>query len=151
MPWTDYPQAATDNAKRALKIREEEGTDCGTPVGWESARIIANKEAITEQRLPRVYSFLSRAKVYDKGRFKDEDGKQICGSIMYAAWGGDEMLTAGLKRTLRRIWKKKKAKERTYKKHRRNRATEIVITYGKGEPMEELQATKKTNARKQES
>ena len=102
MPWTDYPQAATDNAKRALKIREEEGTDCGTPVGWESARIIANKEAITEQRLPRIYSFLSRAKVYDKGRFKDEDGKQICGSIMYAAWGGDEMLT----------WAKKTYEER---------------------------------------
>ena len=55
MPWTDYPQAATDNAKRALKLREEEGTDCGTPVGWESARIIANREAVTAQRLPRVF------------------------------------------------------------------------------------------------
>lgn len=92
MPWTDYPQAASDNARRALDLREEEGTDCGTPVGWESARIIANREAVTESRLPRIYSFLSRAKVYDKGSFKDEDGKQICGSIMYAAWGGDEML-----------------------------------------------------------
>ena len=132
MPWTDYPQAATDNAKRALKIREEEGTDCGTPVGWESARIIANKEAITEQRLPRVYSFLSRAKVYDKGRFKDEDGKQICGSIMYAAWGGDEMLT----------WAKKtyeEMEEKELKRHIKNieeTETEIVITFGKGEPME---------------
>lgn len=132
MPWTDYPQAATDNAKRALKIREEEGTDCGTPVGWESARIIANKEAITEQRLPRIYSFLSRAKVYDKGRFKDEDGKQICGSIMYAAWGGDEMLS----------WAKKtyeEMEEKELKRHIKNieeTETEIVITFGKGEPME---------------
>lgn len=132
MPWTDYPQAATDNAKRALKIREEEGTDCGTPVGWESARIIANKEAITEQRLPRIYSFLSRAKVYDKGRFKDEEGKQICGSIMYAAWGGDEMLT----------WAKKtyeEMEEKELKRHIKNieeTETEIVITFGKGEPME---------------
>jgi HK97 family phage prohead protease len=92
MPWTDYPQAATENAKRALKLREEEGTDCGTPVGWESARILANREAVSHNRLPRYYSFLSRAKVYDKGSFKDEEGKQICGSIMYAAWGGDEML-----------------------------------------------------------
>ena len=91
MPYSDYPQAATNNAKRALKIREEEGTDCGTRVGWESARIIANREEISKQRLPRIYSFLSRAKVYDQGNFKDEDGKQICGSIMYAAWGGDEM------------------------------------------------------------
>ena len=40
----------------------------------------------------RTYSFLSRAKVYDQGDFTDEDGKEICGSIMYAAWGGDEML-----------------------------------------------------------
>ena len=132
MPWTDYPQAATDNAKRALKIREEEGTDCGTPVGWESARIIANKEAITEQRLPRIYSFLSRAKVYDQGSFKDEDGKQICGSIMYAAWGGDEMLS----------WAKKtyeEMEEKELKRHIKNieeTETEIVITFGKGEPME---------------
>jgi len=132
MPWTDYPQAATDNAKRALNIREEEGTDCGTPVGWESARIIANKEAITEQRLPRVYSFLSRAKTYDQGSFKDEDGKQICGSIMYAAWGGDEMLT----------WAKntyEEMEEKELKRHIKNieeTETEIVITFGKGEPME---------------
>ena len=132
MPWTDYPQAATDNAKRALKIREEEGTDCGTPVGWESARIIANREAVSHDRLPRIYSFLSRAKVYDKGRFKDEDGKQICGSIMYAAWGGDEMLT----------WAKKtyeEMEEKELKRHIKNieeTETEIVITFGKGEPME---------------
>ena len=133
MPWTDYPQAAVDNAKRALKIREEEGTDCGTPVGWESARIIANKEAITEQRLPRVYSFLSRAKVYDKGRFKDEDGKQICGSIMYAAWGGDEM-HRWAERTLNNM--KEEKSERHIKKVEET-ATEIIITYGKSEPMEE--------------
>ena len=92
MPWTDYPQAATDNAKRALKLREEEGSDCGTSVGWRTATILANREAVSHDRLPRIYSFLSRAKVYDQGSFKDEDGKQICGSIMYAAWGGDEML-----------------------------------------------------------
>jgi len=132
MPWTDYPQAATDNAKRALKIREEEGTDCGTPVGWESARIIANREAVSHDRLPRIYSFLSRAKTYDQGSFKDEDGKQICGSIMYAAWGGDEMLT----------WAKKtyeEMEEKELKRHIKNieeTETEIVITFGKGEPME---------------
>ena len=133
MPWTDYPQAATDNAKRALKIREEEGTDCGTPVGWESARIIANKEAITEQRLPRVYSFLSRAKVYDKGRFKDEDGKQICGSIMYAAWGGDEM-HRWAERTLENMEEEKSLR---HIKSVEETATEIIITYGKAKEVEE--------------
>ena len=133
MPWTDYPQAATDNAKRALKIREEEGTDCGTPVGWESARIIANKEAITEQRLPRVYSFLSRAKTYDQGSFKDEGGKQICGSIMYAAWGGDEM-HRWAERTLENMEEEKSLR---HIKSVEETATEIIITYGKAEEVEE--------------
>jgi HK97 family phage prohead protease len=133
MPWTDYPQAATDNAKRALAIREEEGTDCGTPVGWESARIIANREAVSEDRLPRIYSFLSRAKTYDQGSFKDEDGKQICGSIMYAAWGGDEM-HRWAERTLENM---KEEKSLRHIKSVEETATEIIITYGKAEPMED--------------
>ncbi len=133
MPWTDYPQAATDHAKRALKIREEEGTDCGTPVGWESARILANKEAVTEQRLPRIYSFLSRAKTYDQGSFKDEDGKQICGSIMYAAWGGDEM-HRWAERTLENMEEEKSLR---HIKSVEETATEIIITYGKAEEVEE--------------
>ena len=133
MPWTDYPQAATDNAKRALNIREEEGTDCGTSVGWESARIIANREAVTKQRLPRIYSFLSRAKVYDQGSFKDEEGKQICGSIMYAAWGGDEM-HRWAKRTLENMEEEKSLR---HIKSVEETDTEIIITYGKAEPMEE--------------
>ena len=133
MPWTDYPQAATDNAKRALAIREEEGTDCGTPVGWESARIIANREAVSEDRLPRIYSFLSRAKTYDQGSFKDEDGKQICGSIMYAAWGGDEM-HRWAERTLENMEEEKSLR---HIKSVEETATEIIITYGKAEPMEE--------------
>ena len=133
MPWTDYPQAATDNAKRALAIREEEGTDCGTPVGWESARIIANREAVSEDRLPRIYSFLSRAKTYDQGSFKDEDGKQICGSIMYAAWGGDEM-HRWAERTLENMEEDKSLR---HIKSVEETATEIIITYGKAEAMEE--------------
>ena len=132
MPWTDYPQAAVDNAKRALNLREEEGTDCGTVVGWNTARILANREVVSHDRLPRIYSFLSRAKVYDSGSFKDEEGKQVCGSIMYAAWGGDEMLN----------WAKRTLEEMEENKNERHIKSvvetdeEIVITFGKGE-MEE--------------
>ena len=132
MALTDYPKAAVENAKKALKLREEEGTKCGTPVGWRSAKIIASRGDV-EARLPRIYSFLSRAKVYDQGRFKDEDGKQICGSIMYAAWGGDEM-HRWAKRTLENM-----EEEKSVKRHIKNieeTATEIIITYGKSEPEE---------------
>ena len=132
MPWTDYPQAAVDNAKRALQLREEEGTDCGTVVGWNTARILAQRDVVSHDRLPRIYSFLSRAKVYDTGSFKDEEGNQVCGSIMYAAWGGDEMLN----------WAKRTLEEMEENKNERHIKSvvetdeEIVITFGKGE-MEE--------------
>jgi len=92
MPWSDYPQAATDNAQRALDHRAEYDSECGTTVGWETARILADRDEVSVERLPRIYSFLSRAKVYDQGDFIDSEGKEICGSVMYAAWGGDEML-----------------------------------------------------------
>jgi hypothetical protein len=63
---------------------------------------LANRETISDDVLVRTYSFLSRAKVYDQGKFFDEDGKEICGSIMFAAWGGDEMLNWA-KRTIEQM------------------------------------------------
>lgn len=75
-----------------MKHREENGSDCGTSVGWETARILANRETISHERTVRAYSFLSRAKVYDQGKYFDENENEICGSIMYDAWGGDSML-----------------------------------------------------------
>jgi len=131
MPWTNYPQAAKDNAQRALDLREEEGTDCGTVVGWNTARILANGEVVSEERLPRIFSFLSRAKVYDTGSFKDEEGDQVCGSIMYAAWGGDEMLEWA-----RETLESEEMEERHIKSVVET-DEEIVITFGKGEMVEE--------------
>ena len=89
---TDYPQGASDEAKRALKHREENDTKCGTSVGWNRARQLANREALSEQDVKDIHAFLSRHKVYDQTRFTDDDGKEICGSIMFAAWGGDSMV-----------------------------------------------------------
>lgn len=93
MPYNDYPQSAVNNAKRALKHREENGSDCGTAVGWTRANQIANKEKLSVDTIKRTFSFLSRAKTYDQGKYTDENGKEICGSIMYDAWGGDSMRT----------------------------------------------------------
>ena len=93
MPYNDYPQSAVNNAKRALKHREENGSDCGTAVGWTRANQIANKEKLSVDTIKRTFSFLSRAKTYDQGKYLDENGNEICGSIMYDAWGGDSMRT----------------------------------------------------------
>ncbi len=132
MPYNDYPQAAVNNAQRALDFREENGTDCGTPVGWARANQIAGKENLSDETLVRTYSFLSRAKTYDQGKFTDEDGKEICGSIMYAAWGGDEMLRWA-KRTIETM---EENKNERHIKSVVETDEEIVITFGKGE-MEE--------------
>ena len=89
MPYNNYPKAASENAQRALDHKEKNGSKCGTPVGWARANQLASRESISDETVVRTYSFLSRAGVYDQWRFTDEDGKEICGSIMYAAWGGN--------------------------------------------------------------
>jgi len=132
MPWNNYPKAASDNAARALKHREENDSDCGTVVGWNTARILANREMVSHDRLPRIYSFLSRAKVYDQGDFVDADGNEICGSIMYAAWGGDEMLRWA-KRTIEQMENEDKSKNERHIKSVVETDDEIVITFGKSE------------------
>ena len=130
MPWNNYPKAARDNASKALKHREENGTDCGTPVGWQRANTLSKGDPISDDVLVRTYSFLSRAKVYDQGKFFDEDGKEICGSIMFAAWGGDPMLRWA-KRTIEQMEEKKRHIKSVVETDE-----EIVITFGKSE-MEE--------------
>lgn len=139
MPWNNYPKAASENAQSALNHREENGTDCGTAVGWARASQIANRESISDDVLVRTYSFLSRAKVYDQGRFTDEDGKEICGSIMYAAWGGDEMLNWA-KRTIETM---KEDKSERHIKSVIETDDEIVITFGKGEADVETESKSK--------
>jgi hypothetical protein len=86
-----YPEAARNRAKAALKHKEEKGTSCGTSVGWTRARQLSSNAKLDLSTVKRTFSFLSRAKTYDQGKFTDEKGKDICGSIMYAAWGGDSM------------------------------------------------------------
>ena len=91
MTYADYPDAAKNNARRALDHKEKYGSDCGTLVGWQRANQIANGEGLSEETVKRTYSFLSRAETYDQGKYFDEDGSEICGSVMYDAWGGSAM------------------------------------------------------------
>jgi len=92
MPYSNYPQSATNAAKKALKHKEDNGSQCGTSVGWTRARQLSSRDALSDDEVIRTYSFLSRAKVYDQGKYFDEDDNEICGSIMYDAWGGSTML-----------------------------------------------------------
>lgn len=91
MTYADYPDVAKNNAKKALQHKKDNGSSCGTRVGWLRANQIANGEGLSEDTVQRTYSFLSRAEVYDQGKYFDEDGSELCGSIMYDAWGGSAM------------------------------------------------------------
>ena len=106
-----YPQAAKNRAKAALKHKEEKGTSCGTSVGWTRARQLSKGQSLTLATIKRTFSFLSRAKTYDQGKFTDDKGKDICGSIMYAAWGGDSM-KGWCKSTINKAEKESRAEDK---------------------------------------
>jgi hypothetical protein len=83
--YTDYPQAATENAKIALRYAEENGWgDCGTPVGKARANQLANREPISRDTISRMAGFERHRQNSDK---ELGDG---CGRLMWLAWGGDE-------------------------------------------------------------
>jgi HK97 family phage prohead protease len=93
MTYNDYPEAATNNAKRALKYKEEYGSDCGTSVGWTRARQLANRESLSRDTIARMASFKRHQ------QHKDVPYDEGCGGIMWDAWGGD----AGVEWAIRKL------------------------------------------------
>lgn len=83
--YNDYPKAASNNAKRALKYAEENGWgSCGTPVGKQRANQLAKGENISRDTIARMASFARHLQYDDK---KLGDG---CAKLMILAWGGRE-------------------------------------------------------------
>ena len=134
--YKDYPQGATNEAKKALKHKEENGSKCGTDVGWRRAKQLANREALSEEDVKDIHSFLSRHKVYDQTKFIDDDGKEICGSIMFAAWGGDSMVNWASK-TAAKI--KEEQKNYSMDKNIEKRVFEIRMDYENKEDGDDIE------------
>ena len=93
----DYPQGATNNARRMLEWLEKYGRDevqAGTPTGWQRANQLANREAISLSTVKRVNSFLAfhedNAKIDPK--YKDTPWKDK-GYVAYNLWGGASMVS----------------------------------------------------------
>lgn len=83
--YDDYPQAARENAQRAIKWAEENGWgDCGTPVGKARANQLAKGEKITEDTIARMAAFERHR------QNSDTPYGEGCGKLMWDAWGGDE-------------------------------------------------------------
>lgn len=82
--YTDYPEAAKEAAKTALRYAEENGWgSCGTAVGKARANQLAKGEPITRETIARMAAF---------DRHRENSDKPLgdgCGRLMWLAWGGD--------------------------------------------------------------
>lgn len=83
--YDDYPKAASENAKIALRWADKNGWgSCGTPVGKARANQLAKGEPITRNTVARMAAF---------ERHRQNSQKELgdgCGRLMWLAWGGDE-------------------------------------------------------------
>ena len=92
--YTDYPEAAVNNAKRALKWVKENGWgECGTPVGKARANQLANREPLSRDTIARMASFKRHQ------QHADVPYTEGCGGLMWDAWGG----TAGVEWAIRKL------------------------------------------------
>jgi len=80
--FNDYPDSASNNAKRAIKYKEENKPKCGTKVGWTRARQLANKDKISRDTIARMASFNRHQ------QHKDIPYDEGCGGLMWDCWGG---------------------------------------------------------------
>ena len=80
--YSDYPKAARNNAKRALKWKKENGSSCGTSVGWTRASQLASGAALSRSTIARMASFKRHQ------QHKDVPYSEGCGGLMWDAWGG---------------------------------------------------------------
>ena len=81
--YTDYPQSATNNAKRALEWVDKHGWGtCGEATGKARANQLANREPISRDTIARMASFKRHQ------QHKDVPYSEGCGGLMWDAWGG---------------------------------------------------------------
>lgn len=81
--YTDYPESASNNAKRALEWAKKNGWgSCGTDVGKQRANQLAKKDPISRDTISRMASFKRHQ------QNKDVPYSEGCGGLMWDAWGG---------------------------------------------------------------
>ncbi len=81
--YNDYPQSASNNAKRGIELNESVNNKCATLVGKNRARQLVAREKLSVSTIKRLYSYLSRAETY-----YDPSDTKSCGTISYLLWGG---------------------------------------------------------------
>lgn len=102
--YSDYPQSATNNAKRMIEWREKYGRDvvtAGTEVGWRRANQLANREPLSLDVVSRMAQFnRHRENATIDPQYKGEPWKDN-GYVAWNLWGG----TAGVDWAIRTMEK----------------------------------------------
>jgi hypothetical protein len=99
--YNDYPISATNNAKRALRWKDEHGDEVkgGTIVGWTRANQLASRESLSASTIARMASFARHRKnaavdpKYASTPWKDR------GYVAWLIWGG----TSGVNWAIRKM------------------------------------------------
>ena len=81
--YKDYPDSASNNAKKGIELNENQNNKCATQVGKIRAQQLADKKPVSLATIKRMHSYLSRAQEY-----YDEGDTTSCGYISYMLWGG---------------------------------------------------------------
>lgn len=91
--YSDYPNAASKNAQKAIDWKEKYGRDvvtAGTAVGWQRAHQLAKGESLSEDVVSRMAQFNRHRKNSTiASEFKDEPWKDR-GHVAWLIWGGTE-------------------------------------------------------------
>jgi hypothetical protein len=100
--YNDYPQSASNNAKRMIEWREKHGRDevrGGTEVGWKRASQLANREKLSESTIARMAQFnRHRENATIDPQYKDTPWKDR-GYVAWNLWGG----TSGVNWAIKKI------------------------------------------------
>ena len=100
--YNDYPQSASNNAKRMIDWREKYGRDevtAGTSVGWQRASSLSKRESLSESTVARMAQFnRHRENATIDPKFKDTPWKDN-GYVAWNLWGG----TSGVNWAIKKI------------------------------------------------
>ena len=88
--YKDYPQSATNNAKKVLRWKEEYGDEVKgmTSVGWTRARQLASRQGLSYATIARMAAFNRHRKNAEVAEeYKDTPWKDN-GYVAWLGWGG---------------------------------------------------------------
>ena len=98
--YTDYPQSASNNAKRMIEWKEKYGDEVkgGTSVGWRRASQLSSRSAISRDVVSRMAQFnRHRKNATVDPKYKDTPWKDN-GYVAWNLWGGTSGVNWALKK-----------------------------------------------------